>query len=169
MKHLLPLLLLVGCATTPKLELAPLEWKDPPSLQEQATADAEVLGPPIEEDPTKTDALAPPEFAATPLDKDEPAPADGILIDEHTAGKHVLIQAERDRRRRELVIERDARVQEREICTFEINRLAKQAEDLQKKQTSWWSEHKVEMTFVAGIVIGAATAVGCVYGMEQAK
>jgi hypothetical protein len=64
------------------------------------------------------------------------------------------------------VIERDARVQEREICTFEINRLAKEAE---KAKPTWWSEHKVELTFVAGVIIGAATAVGSIYGMEQAK
>lgn len=158
MYYLFLFLFLISCASPkPKVEFQLLKWEEPLSLKEQKETDEEILGPPAEVDPEKLSALRSSEFKPLALDKDVPSPYEGILIDEYTAGLKVLIKAERDRRRRELIIERGARQQERDICMREINRLASRAE---KNEPNWWDENKVPTVLLVGVTLGAAAAIG---------
>lgn len=121
----------------------------------------EKLDPPTEE---KNAAKLPPKQGKpTALDKDSKAPFVGILIDSYLLAKYKMIQAERDRLRSWITIERTARGDVQAL----MNRVLVDA--LARSELGWWERNKGLIGFAVGVIAASALAIGLTAGLDHVQ
>lgn len=91
------------------------------------------------------------------------APSNGILIDRDRAAYLAAIKGERDRRRKELAVERRKAAIERLIYESTIANLQARA----KEQNNWWHSNKAIIGLVTGATIMGGLIIGLVYGLTK--
>ena len=141
-----------GCATT----------KFPPvKTYEQAKKEVEARGslvsPPIE----KREGFKP--GKSKKLNPGDAVPYKGLLADVDKILYYKAIQAERDRRRKELEYERKKSAIQKIIYESTLENLRARA----KAQSSWWEQNKGLIGFSIGTAVGMAIVVGILYALTK--
>lgn len=146
-------ILVSGCAA----KLPPVKTYE--EAAREVAARGPLVSPPIEQREGYEDGTS------VTIDKDQPAPFKGILLDATKVTKHVAIKAERDRRRAELeAITKKAEIQ-KIIYESAIERLRAIAES----RKSWWDNNKGIVGLVIGTTVGMAIVVGIMYAITGGK
>ncbi len=146
--------LLGGCATT---KLPPVVTYE--QAKKQVESKGSLVSAPIEE----REGFEPGE--AKTINKGDQAPFKGVVINKKKALYYKAIQAERDRRRKELQIARKNAAIQKIIYESSIERLRAQA----KAQSTWWQRNRGLVGLAFGITIGAGLVIGLLYAVTGGK
>jgi len=148
------LIALVGCAaSTPVPQYAGI---DPKQYVETKT-----LPDRPDKDPIPAD-----KDWVLPLPAGQTAKQDGILLSPDKAGRAKLWQEGYNSLRNLYDIDRQIWTQQRIVYD---ERLSQANAEIKRRSPSWWDENKGTLSWVGGFVMGAATSVAIVYGLEHVK
>jgi hypothetical protein len=150
----LVLIFLVSCAaSTPVVQYAGI---DPKQYVETKT-----LPDRPDKDPIPAD-----KDWVIPLAAGQTAKQDGVLLSPEKAGRAKLWQDGYLGLRSLYDIDRQIWTQQRIIYD---ERLSQANAEIKRRSPSWWDENKGTLSWVGGFVMGAATSVAIVYGLEHVK
>jgi hypothetical protein len=95
--------------------------------------------------------------------KNAPAPYSGLLLDHDAAAYYPAVEAERDRRRKELEAERKRAAVQKLIYESTIDHLRA----LTKQQSTWWERNRGLVGFSIGVAVGMGIVVGLLYAITK--
>lgn len=113
-----------------------------------------------------------PRFNPLPLDADEPAPFDGLLIDEHTGYELALLRASDLRLRTELEVRQNLWAEQEEIYDAALASMQRQVETLTEalagQEPSWWNRYGGVVLGTIGFVVGAVVTILVAWAVAEA-
>jgi hypothetical protein len=148
MKRFILFLFLIGCAKATPPPQAPERLP----ITEQAE---EVSDIPAYQPPTPGDAVG--------LAEGDPAPFDGVLLDETKAGAAAKLRISYDEVYQLALSNKKAlltiiQIQERELMSADKT-IDQKEKALREIRDSWWAKHKLTVGVVTGVVLGIAGTV----------
>ena len=150
----LAFIVLVGCAaSTPVPQYAGIDPKQ--YVETKALPDRP------DKDPIPAD-----KDWVVPLAAGSAAKQDGILLSPEKAGRAKLWQDSYNALRNLYDIDRQIWTQQRIVYD---ERLSQANGEIKRLSPSWWDENKGTLSWVGGFLMGAATSVAIVYGLEHVK
>lgn len=107
--------------------------------------------------------LAPSSGDAAGLSEGDPAPFDGVLLDETKAGAAAELRISYDEVYQLALTNKKAlltiiKIQEQELMRADET-IDQKEEALQKIRDSWWVQHKLSIGIITGVVLGVAGTV----------